>query len=131
MAKSQTGTALLTSQSLAAGASNHIRQRLDCTAVDGGIVTMRITNGGTGPTAQCLGRILVAHKQTSMPATAAEGTGDNDWKQICEFGGTLVANASTRYSWRFGPEVAYLEVEMGGNTSQAVTVEAHATTFTY
>jgi hypothetical protein len=131
MAKSQTGTALLTSQSLTAGASNHVRARLDCTAVDGGIVTMRITNGGTGPTAQCVGRVLVAHKGGSMPAAAAEGTGDNDWKQVAEFGGGTLLNASSRFAYRFGPEIAYLEVEMGGNTTQAVTIEAHATTFTY
>lgn len=129
MAKSQTGTAIVSSAANTAGSTT--RGRIDLTAVDGGIVTMRMTNGGTGPTAQCLGRILVAHKQTSMPALAAEGTGDNDWKQVAEIAGGTAANASSRFSYRFGAEVAYLEVEFTGNTGQSVTVEAHATTFTY
>lgn len=129
MAKSQTGTPIVSSAANTAGSTT--RGRIDLTAVDGGIITMRTTNGGTGPTAQCVARILVAHKQTSMPAAAAEGTGDNDWKQVAEIGGGTVANASTRLSWRFGPEIAYAEVEFTGNTGQSVTVEAHATTFTY
>lgn len=129
MAKSQTATAIITSASNAAGAQT--RGRLDCTAVDGGIVTFRITNGGTGPSSQCEGRILVAHKGSSMPAAAAEGTGDTDWKRVYTIGGGIANSASTRGVFRFGPEVAYLEVEFDGNATQAVTVEAHATTYTY
>lgn len=129
MAKTQTATAIVTSASNNAGAT--ARGRLDCSAVDGGIVTLRITNGGTGPTAQCEARVLIAHKGSSMPAAAAEGTGDLDWKQVYSLGGGVAANASMRGVYRFGPEVAYIEVEFTGNTGQAVTVEAHATTFTY
>ena len=129
MAKAQTGTPIVSSAANTAGSTT--RGRIDLTAVDGGILTMRITNGGTGPTAQCAGRILIAHRQTSMPALGAEGTGDNDWKQVGEFAGGTLANASSRFSYRFGPEVAYAEVEFTGNTGQSVTVEAHATTFTY
>lgn len=128
MAKTQTATVIGTSQSQAAGATT--RGRLDCTAVDGGIVTFRITNGGTGPTAQCVARVMVAHKGASMPAEGAEGTGDTAWKQVYEIGGGTTANASTRGVYRFGPEIAYLQVEFTGNTGQAVTVEAHATTYT-
>lgn len=131
MAKTQTATAIVTSTTQTAGTGNYTRGRLDCTGVDGGIVTFRITNGGTGPAAQCEGRILVAHKGSSMPAAASEGTADTDWKQVYAIGGGITANASTRGVYRFGPEVAYLEVEFNGNTSQNVTVEAHATTFVY
>ena len=129
MAKTQAATAIISSASQAAGGTT--RGRIDCTGVDGGIVTLRITNGGTGPTAQCEGRVLVAHKQSSMPAAAAEGTADGDWKQVYAIGGGTTANASARGVFRFGPEVAYVEVEFTGNTGQAVTVEAHATTYTY
>ena len=129
MAKTQAATAIVSSASNTAGSTT--RGRLDCTAVDGGIVTFRITNGGTGPTVQCEARILIAHKGSSMPAAAAEGTGDTDWKQVYVTGGGTTASASTRGVYRFGPEVAYLEVEFTGNTGQAVTVEAHATTYTY
>lgn len=129
MAKTQTATAIVTSASNTAGSTT--RGRLDCTAIDGGIVTFRITNGGTGPTVQCEGRVLVAHKGSSMPTAAAEGTADTDWKQVYAIGGGVTASASTRGVYRFGPEVAYLEVEFTGNTGQAVTIEAHATTFVY
>jgi len=129
MAKTQAATAIISSASNAAGATT--RGRIDLTAVDGGIITLRITNGGTGPTVQCEGRILVAHKQTSMPAAASEGTADTDWKQVYVIGGGSTASATTRGVYRFGPEVAYAEVEMTGNTGQAVTVEAHATTYVY
>ncbi|HEY9817691.1 MAG TPA: hypothetical protein V6D20_18080, partial [Candidatus Obscuribacterales bacterium] len=66
MAKTQTRTALVSSVANTAGSTT--RGRLDCSAVDGGIVTFRITNGGTGPTLQCEARVLVAHKDTAMPA---------------------------------------------------------------
>lgn len=130
MPKTQTRTALVSSTSRAAGAAA-TRGTLDVSAVDGGIVTFRITNGATGPTTPCVGRILIAHKGTSMPSAAAEGTGDLDWKQVYEIGAGLAANANARGVYRFGPEVAYIEFEAVGNTGQAVTVEAHATTFVY
>ncbi|MBI3157597.1 MAG: hypothetical protein HYZ20_19630 [Burkholderiales bacterium] len=112
-------------------AGSATRGRVDCVAVDGGIVSFRITNGATGPTAQCFARILIAHKDSAMPAAGAEATGDLDWKQILEIGGGASANASSRGSYVFGPEVAYLEIEFSGNTGQDVTVEAHATTYVY
>jgi hypothetical protein len=128
MAKTQARTAIVSSASNAAGATT--RGRLDCSAVDGGIVTFRLTNG-TAPTLQCEARIMVAHKDSAMPSAGAEGTGDTDWKQVYVIGGGTTASASTRGTYEFGPEVAYLQVEFTGNTGQAVTVEAHATTYTY
>lgn len=129
MAKTLTRTVLVSSASNAAGATT--RARLDVSAEDGGILTFRITNGGTGPTVQCEARVLIAHKDSAMPAAAAEGTGDTDWKQVHAIGGGTTANGTARGVFRFGPEVAYLEVEFTGNTGQAVTVEAHATAFRY
>jgi hypothetical protein len=128
MAKTQAATAVVSSTSNAAGSTT--RGRLDCSAVDGGILTFRLTNG-TAPTLQCEARVMVAHKGSSMPAAGAEGTGDLDWKQVYVIGGGTTASASTRGVYRFGPEVAYLQIEFTGNTGQAVTVEAHATTYTY
>lgn len=129
MAKTLARTAIVSSASNAAGSTT--RGRLDCSSVDGGIVTFRITNGATAPTVQAVARVLVAHKGSAMPAAASEGTGDTDWKQVYEVGGGTTASASTRGVYRFGPEVAYLEIEFTGNTGQPVTVEAHATTYTY
>lgn len=129
MAKTLARTAVVSSATNAAAATT--RGRLDCSAIDGGIVTFRITNGGTGPTTQCVARVLVAHVDSAMPSAAAEGTGDTDWKQVYEIGGGTTLNVSTRGVYKFGPEVAYLEIEFTGNTGQDVVVEAHATTFVY
>jgi hypothetical protein len=66
-----------------------------------------------------------------MPSAAAEGTGNSDWKQVMELGGTTVASYSSRGYFHILPGMSYIEVEFTGNTGQSVTVEAHATTFTY
>lgn len=129
MAKTITGQVLVSSASNAAGATT--RGRLDCTSADGGQIRWRITNGGTGPTAQCEARILVARKQASMPAAASEGTGSDDWKLVYLIGGGTSANTSVRGAYSFGPETAYVEVEFTGNTSQAVTVECTGDTYAY
>ena len=129
MAKTITGQVLVSSASNSAGGTT--RGRLDVSAADGGEIRWRITNGGTGPTVQCEARVLVARKQTSMPAAAAEGTGDDAWKQVYVQGGGTTANASTRGKYRFGPEVAYVEIEFTGNTGQAVTVECTGDSYAY
>jgi hypothetical protein len=129
MAKTITAAVLVTSASNTAGSTT--RGRLDCSAADGGQIRWRITNGGTGPTVQCEARIMIARKQASMPAAAAEGTGDGAWKQVFVMGGGTTASASTRGSYTFGPEVAYVQIEFTGNTGQAVTVECTGDSYAY
>ena len=129
MALTKTGAVLVSSASNAAGATT--RGRLDVSTADGGQIRWRITNGGTGPTAQCEARIMVARKQSSMPAAGAEGTGDDAWKQVYVQGGGTTANASTRGNYRFGPEVAYVQIEFTGNTGQSVTVECTGDSYAY
>lgn len=124
MALTKNDTTIIASASNAAGATT--RGTIDLSAVYGGIVTMKITNGATGPTAQCEGRVLISHADT-LPAVASAGA---DWKTIWRFGGGVTANAITEQSFQFGPEVRHLEVEFTGNTAQAVTVEAFVTTYT-
>ncbi len=128
MAKTITGQVLLSSVANTAGSTQ--RGRLDVSSADGGMIRWRMTNGGTGPTVQCEARVLLARKQASMPTAAAEGTGDDDWKQVYVQGGGTTANASTRGSYRFGPEVAYVEIEFTGNTGQSVTVECTGDSYT-
>lgn len=127
MAKTLAAISPCTSQSNAAAATFR-SSAIDVSGVDGGEITMKITNGASAPTMQCLGKILLCHKQGSMPAAAAEGT---DWKVVAQFGGGVVASDIQRFSYKFGPEKAYLHVEFSGNTGQAVTVEALGTTFVY
>lgn len=128
--KTQTGHTIIASASQAAGATT--RGRLDCsTGVDGGVITAAVINGATGPTVQCVIRLMVAHRGPSMPAAGPEGNGALDWKIVAEVGCGVVANARTRVTRSFGPEVAYWQIETTGNTGQPVTVEALGTTFDY
>lgn len=94
---------------------------LDLRTAQGGLLTMKITNGATGPTVQCEGRVLVAHNAGVTPAAASAGA---DWKTLWKFGGGVTANAITEQSMAVDPGVMHLEVEFTGNTGQAVTVEA-------
>lgn len=123
----KTGQVLVTSAANTAGSTT--RGRLDCSSAEGGMIRWRMTNGGTGPTVACEARVLIARKQASMPTAAAEGTADDDWKRVLTQQGSLTANASTRGSYRFGPEVAYIEIEFTGNTGQSVTVECTGDTY--
>ncbi len=129
MAKTITAAVPVTSAANTAGSTT--RGRLDASAADGGQIRWRMTNGGTGPTVPCTSRILVARKQGSMPAAAAEGTGDDDWKKVFELTHVTTASASANGVYSFGPEIAYVEIEFTGNTAQSVTVECTGDTYVY
>ena len=123
MALTKNDTTIIASASNAAGAT--ARGTIDLSAVYGGIVTLKITNGATGPTAQCEGRVLISHADT-LPTAASAGA---DWKTVWRFGGGTTNGAITEQSFTFGPEVRHIQVEFTGNTGQAVLVEALATVF--
>lgn len=115
----KTPRSLIPSGNNAAGATT--RGTLDLRTAQGGLLTLKITNGATGPTAQCQANILAAHNSGVTPAAASAGA---DWKTLWSFGGGTTANAVTEQSMEIGPGVMHLEVEFTGNTGQAVTVEA-------
>lgn len=125
MALVKNDSVIVASTSRAAGLASTFGT-LDVSSDYGGIVTMKISNGATGPTVQCEGRVLISHNDT-LPSAASAGT---DWKTVWRFGGGTTTSAVTERSFQFGPEVRHLEVEFTGNTGQAVTVEAIATTYT-
>lgn len=126
MARAKYQQSIIASVSNAAGAT--VRGAIDTRSRDAGVVTMKITNGATGPTAQCEGRVLISHNTGATPATAAAGA---EWKTVFRFGGGTTNSAVTEMSWEFGPGVQHVEVEFTGNTAQAVTVEAIASTVDY
>ena len=118
-------TATKTARTVVASASNAAaattRGTLQLASALGGILTFKITNGGTGPTVQCVANVLIAHN-SSLPAAASAGT---DWKTIFSVGNGVTAGTVGEWSYVIGPEVINLEVEFTGNTGQAVTVEAY------
>jgi hypothetical protein len=124
MALTKSKSTIVASTSLAVSPAVE-RGTLTLATVYGGIITMKITNGATGPTLQCEGRVLVSHEDT-LPSAASAGA---DWKTVWRFGGGVANSAVTEQSFSFGPEVRHVEVEFTGNTGQTVTVEAIATTF--
>lgn len=89
----------------------------------GGRITFRMTNGATGPTAQCVCRVMQAHTDGATPATGALGA---TWKDTgYNVGNGTLANTDTHLPpFDFGPGFGHLQVEFAGNTAQNVTVEA-------
>lgn len=120
-----TTTATKTPRTIVASAANAAgattRGRLDLRTALGGLLTIKMTNGGTGPTAQCVANVLVAH---NSGATPSEGSAGTDWKTIATFVNGTTANAIGEWSMLIDESVMHLEVEFTGNTGQGVTVEA-------
>ncbi len=115
---------------VAAGTSNAAaattRGTLGLQTALGGLLTFKVTNGGTGPTVQCQANVLVAHN-ASLPGAASAGA---DWKTVYSVGNGTSANTVGEWNYVFGPEVMNLEIEFTGNTAQAVTVEAFVSEIT-
>jgi hypothetical protein len=125
MALTKTARTLVASAANTAGSTT--RGRLDMNAVQGGgFLTVKMTNGGTGPTAQCVCNILIAHN-AALPTAGSAGT---DWKTIATFGGDTTASKVTEQPVPIDPAIMCLEVEFTGNTGQSVTVEAYLSELT-
>ena len=89
-------------------AGSTTRGRVDLnSAQGGGFLTLKMTNGGTGPTIQCTANILVAHN-ASLPAAGSAGS---DWKTIASYGGGTAASFVTEVGMPIDPSVMCLEVE--------------------
>lgn len=129
---STTTTLTKTARTVVAAATSNAaaattRGALDLRTAHGGLLTIKMTNGATGPTLQCVANILVAHNASSTPTVGSAGT---DWKTLTSVGGGTVNNAVTEFSYEVGPGVMHLEVEFTGNTAQAVVVEAFVSEIT-
>ncbi|SCX40381.1 hypothetical protein [Nitrosospira sp. Nsp1] len=127
MALTKTPRTIVANQSLAAAAAP-LRGAIDLNGAQGpSRLTIKIVNGGTGPTTQCTARVLIAHK-TSLPALGAAGT---DWKtHFPPVGPGVAINAVGEWSYPIGRQIMCLEVEFIAPTGQAVTVEAFLSEYT-
>lgn len=114
----KTARTVVSSSSNAAGATT--RGTLSLVTAQGGILTMKITNGATGPTIACTGNVLIAHNAT----TQTDASAGADWKTLWSFSGLTTNNGIVERSIEIGPGVMQLEAEFTNNTAQAVTVEA-------
>lgn len=101
---------------IAAATSNSAAGTTTGTAIDittkyGGLLTIKITNGATGPT---------------IPASAKVYTsGDNtNFKLMTTLTGDSVNNSVNEWSVKIDAATMYVRVDITGNTGQAVTCEA-------
>lgn len=101
------------STSVAAGATQ-TSSAFNMTTFQGpSVVTMRITNGATGPTVKC-----TASLETS-------GDGSTNWRPFFSFAGDTVNSSVTDSGLiEISPAVMYVRSVFTGHTAQAVTVEA-------
>ncbi len=121
-----TATATKAARTLIAAATSNAAGATTLGTVDlrtafGGLLTIKLTNGGTGPTLQAEARVLVAHNTGSTPTAAGAGA---DWKTIYVVGNGTSASTVGEWSIPIDQSVMHCEVEITGNTGQAVTCEA-------
>lgn len=109
------------------GAGSTTRGTIDLRTAFGGILTYKITNGGTGPTVQAVANVLISHNSGATPTAASAGT---DWKTVYQVGNGTAANTIGEWNYNVPTGVMHLEVEVTGNTGQAVTCEAFVSEFT-
>lgn len=108
---------------IAAGTSNAAgattRGTVDMRTDMGGLLTIKTNNTGTlGVQAEA--RILIAHNAGATPTAASAGV---DWKTVYVLGTGVVSGVTNEWSYRVPADVMHLEVEITGNTTNAVTCE--------
>lgn len=115
----KTARTVVSSQSAAVGTP--VRGTLDLRTAQGGVLTMKITNGATGPTVAATATVSIAHNAGATPTAGAEGS---DWKRLYQFAGTTTSSDVAQWSIDIPPGVMHLQCQFADNTGQAVTVEA-------
>jgi hypothetical protein len=94
----------------------------------GGVLTAKITNGGTGPTTQCILTLYVAHTDGTLPSGGAEGI---VWKKWYELGGGGNTNSAiTKFSYEVPTGPRNWQLEFSAPVGSAVTGEAQLTRVT-
>lgn len=121
MALTKTARTLVTAGTSNSAAGTTRSTPLDLETTYGGLLTIKMTNGGTGPSIQCTCNILISHNATPPSA----GSAGADWKTIASYGGGTTSSAVTEVAVPIDPSVMALLVEFTGNTGQAVVVEAY------
>lgn len=128
MATTLTKAAVTVVASATNAAGAVLRGTVDMRTSLGGLLTIKIVNGATGPSTQCGASILAAHNDGATPTAAAAGT---DWKTIYKgFGNGTANNTVGEWAYEVPAGVMHMEVEFGGNTGQDVTVEAYLSRIT-
>ena len=109
---------------IAAGTSNAAgaitRGVADMRSSLGGLLTIKLTNAGPlGAPAEA--RILASHNTGATPAAASAGA---DWKTGPVYGSGTASGATSEWWYEVPQGLQHIEVEVAGNTTNAVTCEA-------
>lgn len=90
---------------------------LSLTTAYGALITIKLTNGGTGP--------------TIAPVAYVYTSGDNtNYKLFYKIGGDTTASSVNEYNVEIPPAAMYARVDVKDNTGQAITCEAFAQVLT-
>lgn len=112
-------TLIAASTSNAAGATT--RGTADMRTAMGGMLTIKLNNSGAlGVQAEA--RILIAHNTGATPTAGSAGA---DWKTVYRVGNGIVSGTTGEWSYNVPAGVQHIEVEVTGNTTNAVTCEAY------
>lgn len=111
-------TLIAESTSNAAGATT--RGTADMRTAMGGMLTIKLNNSGALG-AQAEARILIAHNTGATPTAGSAGA---DWKTVYRVGNGIVSGTTGEWSYNVPAGVQHIEVEVTGNTTNAVTCEA-------
>ena len=111
-------TVIAAATSNAAGATT--RGTVDMRTDFGGLLTIK-TNNTDALGVQAEARILIAHNAGATPTAASAGA---DWKTVYVLGTGIATGVTNEWSYRVPAEAMHLEVEITGNTTNAVTCEA-------
>lgn len=112
MATTKTRTSIWSAQTLTAGAANTTSSAVDISTGYGAALTIKLTNGATGPTVPAQVQVEVS----------------NDNSGFMKFGGPLVATTTNSDVSSWGVEIPigykYVRLVAGSNTAQNVTADA-------
>lgn len=111
MASTKTARTIIAAATSNAAAGTTTGTALDLTTRYGGLLTIKLTNGGTGPGVPASAKIYTSHDNVNFKL----------WQTLT---GDTTASSVNEWAVDIPLGVMYLRVDVTGNTGQAVTCEA-------
>jgi len=110
MTATKTARSIIASQTQAALAAA-VTGAWDLHTALGGLLTVRITNGATGPT-------------IGSTVTVNVSTNNSTWRKLAAVTAGVANSEVDDFPFTIPPETMYVQVSIVGNTGQTVTIEA-------
>ncbi len=110
MTATKLGSTLIASSTMTAGQANATAS-FNMSTYYGALVTGQIVNGGTGPTVASTVTVNTAYDNST-------------WIQFAQMTASATANATSPFAFSLPAAAMFVQVTIGGNTGQSVTVLA-------